>query len=180
MTDAITKPNDPIPFWWARAVLAGHNWTDGAYGFGGPDVAEAFGTPDQIGAALTIFLNSLGWLEVRAARYEHGSFAIRLEIEPHTGNTTTAADQCNEATNEDRIPLWEASASAGNAEGVFDAAYAFGNPQGDEGHMLGTAQEIGGELARVLKGLTHDDVETMKYGTNRFYLQLTVELPRQE
>ena len=77
-------------------------------------------------------------------------------------------------------PLWEASASPGSARGVFDACYRYGNRQGDEGHLLGTAQERGAELTRVLKELTRGDVETMKYGTDRFFLQLPIELPRKQ
>jgi len=37
----------PSPWWQARALLCGDNWTDTAYGFGGPNVAEAVGTAED-------------------------------------------------------------------------------------------------------------------------------------
>ncbi len=171
------SPEDPIPWWRVRASLCGRNWTDGAYGFGDPDDAEAVGTAEQIGAELTRFLDSLEWENVEATRIDSGHFAVQVEVEPHAGPGTLAGPS-RDLPAENPIPLWEASASAGNARGVFDACYRYGNTRGDEGHLLGTAQELGGELTRVLQELTRADVETMKYGTERFFLQLTIELPR--
>jgi hypothetical protein len=75
------------------------------------------------------------------------------------------------------VPHWEASAVVGNSRGVFDACYRSGNSQGDEGHLLGTAQELGAELARVLRELTRGDGETMKYGTPRCFIDLVITLP---
>ena len=167
---------DPIPWWRARASLCGSNWTDGAYGFGGPDVAEAVGTPEQIGAELTRFLDSLEWENVEATRIDSGHFAVQVEVEPHEGPGTLAGPS-RDLPAENPVPLWEASASAGNARGVFDGCYSYGNCKEDEGHLLGTAQELGAELTRVFQALTRGDVETMKYGTEKFFLQLNIELP---
>ena len=36
----------PIPRWQARPLLRGGNWTDTAYGFGGPDIAEVVSTAE--------------------------------------------------------------------------------------------------------------------------------------
>jgi hypothetical protein len=179
LSDAV-KAMEPVPLWRARAWLIDRSRRDGAYGFGGPDVAEAVGTAVEVGAELTGFLNSLDWQEVEAARLEWGTFAVRLEIEPASAGASKPAGKVPEGPHEDSVPLWEARASAGNANGVFDAAYAFGNSKGDEGHLLGSAEELGAELGRVLAGLTCGDVERMRYGTDRFFVEVTVELPRRE
>lgn len=50
-------------------------------------------------------------------------------------------------------------ASVGNADGVFDAAYDFGEGSGEEAAMTGTPQEIG---------------EAMRYGTSHFFVQIVV------
>ncbi len=65
-------------------------------------------------------------------------------------------------------------ASAGNGNGIFDAAYDFGAGGGDEGQMTGSPQEIGAEVARFLALLTLKDCEAMKYGTDRFFIQLII------
>jgi hypothetical protein len=174
------KGQEPVPLWRARAWLVDRSRRSGAYGFGGPDIAEAVGTAVEVGAELTGFLNSLDWQAVEAAQLEWGAFAVRLEIEPWSEGARTLAGKAPEGRHEDSVPLWEASASAGNANGVFDAAYSFGNNKGDEGHLLGSAEELGTELARVLAGLTCGDVERMKYKTNKFFLEVVVELPRKE
>jgi hypothetical protein len=173
------NPEEPIPWWGARAWLCGGNCTDGAYSFGGPAIAEAVGTAGEIGAERTRFLNSLEWENVEAARIGSGPFTVQVKVEPHKGLGTLAGPP-GDYPAANPIPLWEAAASADSARGVFDACYRYGNRQGDEGHLLGTAQERGAELTRVLKELTRGDVETMKYGTDRFFLQLPIELPRQQ
>jgi hypothetical protein len=70
---------------------------------------------------------------------------------------------------------WRVKATACNAEGPFDAAYEMGRGVGDEGGMVGTPEEVGRELARFLAVLTPEDVNTMKYQTGRFYLELILE-----
>jgi hypothetical protein len=175
MSDATKNRDTPVPLWRAMAWLAGLDWSDAAYGFGGPDVAEAVGTPEEVGADLARFLDSLSQQAV-VARWVSGGLSVRLEVEPAEG-LSTPAGRAGEAPAEVPVPLWEASASAGNGRGVFDACYGFGNVQGDEGHLLGTAQELGTELARILREITPQDVETMKYGTDRFFLLLEVGLP---
>jgi hypothetical protein len=179
MSDTVKAP-EAVSLWRARAWLVDRSRRDGAYGFGGPDVAGAVGTAVEIGAELTGFLNSLDWQAVETARLEWRAFAVRLEVEPWGEGASTLAGKTPEGLHEDSVPLWEASASAGNANGVFDAAYSFGNSKGDEGHLLGSAEELGAELARVLDGLTCGDVEHMKYRTSRFFLEVVVELPRKE
>jgi hypothetical protein len=174
-----TNPDDrsqPIPLWRARAWLGGGNWTDAAYGFGGPDVPEAVGTPEEVGTELTNFLDGMGGEEVQAERLRTGHFYVRLEVEPGTGGSTLA-DRREETLAEIRIPCWEARACVGNGRGVFDGCYSFGNPAGDEAHLLGTAQELGAELTRVLQLLTRADVEDMKYDTDRFLIELVIVLP---
>ena len=168
----------PIPLWRARALLRGGNWTDAAYGFGGPDFAEVVGTPEQVGAELTRFLGTLERENVDTVRLGSGHFAVEGEAEPHDTGPSTLGGPPGDLPAENPVPLWEASAAVGNAVGVFDACYSYGNSQGDEGHLLGTAQELGAEVARVLAELTCGDVEAMKYGTSRFYLHLTIELPQ--
>ena len=115
---------------------------------------------------------------VEAACLDPGHFSLRLEIEPYEGPGTLAGRAAAEPA-EERVPLWEASAAVGNSRGVFDACYRYGNSQGDEGHLLGTSQELGAELARVLQELTRGDVETMKYRTTRFFMELVITLPEQ-
>jgi hypothetical protein len=66
-------------------------------------------------------------------------------------------------------------ASVGNADGVFDAAYDFGRPYGQEAQMQGTPQQIATEVARYLEGLTPEDCTTMEYGTGRFFVELQIE-----
>jgi len=100
-----------------------------------------------------------------------------VEVDPLDEGTSTLTEPSRDLPAENPVALWEASAAAGNARGVFDAFYSYGNSKGDEGHMLGTAHELGAELARVLQGLIREDVETMKHGTDRFFIQLTLELP---
>jgi hypothetical protein len=62
----------------------------------------------------------------------------------------------------------------GNADGVFDAAYDFGEGSGEEGTMTGTARAIGDAAARYLGSLTPEDCLAMRYGTSRFFVQLVV------
>jgi hypothetical protein len=65
-------------------------------------------------------------------------------------------------------------ASVGNADGVFDAAYNFGEESGEEAAMTGTAREIGDAVADYLMSLTPEDCQAMRYGTPRFFVQLVV------
>ena len=175
MNHSSDRPNTPIALWRAQARLDGNGWTDAAYGFGGPEVAEAIGTADEIGNELTRFLDSLGWQEIEAQRLRTGRFFVQVEVEPHEQGRSTLPNDRHEDAAEDRVPLWEATAGSGNADGVFDACYSFGNTSDDEGHLLGTSKEVGAELARILNDLTHEDIETMKYATDRFFIELSVE-----
>src|SRR5262245_50759704 len=145
-----TSPNTPLPWWQALALLCGGNWTDPAYGFGGPDVAGVTGTAEEIGAELTRFLGGLEWENVEAERLGTGHFAVRVEVGPLEGCPATLTEPSGGLPAENPVALWEATAAVGNARGVFDSSYAFGNGKGDEGHLLGTAHELGTELARVL------------------------------
>jgi hypothetical protein len=61
-----------------------------------------------------------------------------------------------------------AEASVGNGDGIFDAAYSFG----DGGALSGTPEEIGAAVTQFLKELTLEDCKTMRYGTSKFYVQL--------
>jgi hypothetical protein len=177
MADHPASDNDLIPCWRARANLGGAGWTAPAFGFGSPDVAEVAGSPDAVGAALTRFLDSLSRQEVEAERLRTGQFFVRVEVEPCAQAPEPGPAPEAEDAGEDRVSRWEASASSANADGVFDGCYSYGDSQGDEAHLCGTAHELGQELARVLKLLRRDDVETMKYGTDRFYLDLVIQLP---
>jgi hypothetical protein len=174
----VDNASHPISLWRAKAVLGGNDWTDRAYGFGGPDAAEAVGTAEQIGSELTRFFDSLGWPEVEAQRLRTGRFFVRVEVDPQEQGRSTLPIERFENAAEDRVPLWEASAGSGSADGVFDACYSYGNTHGDEGHLLGTAQELGAELTRVLHLLTRGDIETMMNDTERFFIELVIELPR--
>jgi hypothetical protein len=118
---------------------------------------------------MTHFLDRLERENVEAARVRTGRFAVELEVEPHKGPGTLAGPPSDRPA-QNRAPLWEASAGAGNARGAFDAAYSYGNSQGDEGHLLGTAPEVGAELARVLLEPIRDDVQAMKCGTDRLFV----------
>ena len=89
---------------------------------------------------------------MEAERLRTGRFVVQLEGEPHEGHSILTGPP-GDLPAENPVGLWEASATAGNGRGVFDACYSYGNSQGGEGHLLGTARELGAELARVLKGL---------------------------
>ena len=65
-------------------------------------------------------------------------------------------------------------AAVGNADGIFDAAYNFGEGSGEEAAMTGTAREVGDAVARYLESLTPEDCHSMRYGTSRFFVQLIV------
>jgi hypothetical protein len=65
-------------------------------------------------------------------------------------------------------------ASAGNGNGIFDAAYDFGSGSGQEAEMCGTPEEIGQEVTRFLSLLTPEDCQAMRYGTPVFFVQLTI------
>jgi len=108
-------------------------------------VPEAIGTPAELGAELTCFLNDVSRPEVEAACLDLGRFRLRLEVEPHEGPGTLAGRAAEEPAQE-RVPLWEASATIGNRRGVFAACYGYGNSQGDAGQfaapVLGGAQQV--------------------------------------
>lgn len=177
MNEEPPSTHTPVPLWQARAWLQVGKATDAAYGFGGPGVAEAAGTAEAIGRALTQFLDSLEREIVEAERYGSGHFAVQVEINPLEGDPGSQTSALGDLPASDPVGFWEASAAVGNGRGVFDGCYSYGNCKEDEGHLLGTAHELGAELARVLGELTRDDVETMKYGTDRFFIQLSIELP---
>jgi hypothetical protein len=65
-------------------------------------------------------------------------------------------------------------ATVGNADGIFDAAYHFGEGSGEEAAMTGTPSEIGDAVARYLALLTPEDCQAMRYGTSRFFVQLII------
>lgn len=65
-------------------------------------------------------------------------------------------------------------ASVGNADGVFDAAYAFGSTSGEQAQFRGTPDQIGAEVARFLSTLTPEDCQAMRYGTPRFFVELII------
>ncbi len=77
---------------------------------------------------------------------------------------------------------FEADAAVGNADGVFDAAYDFGegckngHHETGGGCVVGTPEEIGAEVARLLASLKLADIGAMKYGTADFFVQFTVRL----
>ncbi len=66
-------------------------------------------------------------------------------------------------------------ASVGNSDGVFDAAYDFGDSVGDQGGMVATPEEIGAEVTRYLKSLDKADMDAMRYGTAHFFVELIIE-----
>jgi hypothetical protein len=68
-----------------------------------------------------------------------------------------------------------ATAEVCNANGPFDAAYDFGH--GAE--LTGTQDEIGAALCHFLSGLARKDCEDMKYGTDKFFIRLTI-VPEEE
>ena len=65
-------------------------------------------------------------------------------------------------------------ASVGNADGVFDAAYDFGEGSGEEPAITATPPEIGEAVARYLGSLSAEDCEAMRYDTPRFFVQLII------
>jgi hypothetical protein len=65
---------------------------------------------------------------------------------------------------------WQADASVGDITGVYDAAYAFGG----DSRLVGTPAEIAAELQRYLESLSDEDIEAMKYGSNRFLVRLEI------
>jgi hypothetical protein len=78
----------------------------------------------------------------------------------------------NSATTPDGYALvFEADASQCDANGVYDAAYDFG----EEGTFRGAAEEVGRAVATYLSSLDREAVERLKQGTNRYYLQLVIE-----
>lgn len=64
-------------------------------------------------------------------------------------------------------------ASVGNGQGVFDAAYDFGDGI-CEASVTGTPQAIGEAVAHYLERLTDQSCQEMRYGTDRFFVQFVV------
>jgi hypothetical protein len=77
-------------------------------------------------------------------------------------------------TREGKAMRFRAEASVGNGEGVFDAAYYFGDGSGEEAAFTGSPQEIGDAVARYLAALTPENCRAMKYGTEKFFVQLLI------
>jgi hypothetical protein len=144
------------------------------FGFGGPDTHEVIGTAEEVAGALAGLLNSLERPEVLAHQQEQPWFGLVVEVEPSAGPAPKAEGREPGPRAERRVPVWEVDASVGNGHGVFDAVYGYGNTRGDEAHLVGTAEEVAAELAVLLRGLDRDDVETMKYGTRRFFVELVI------
>lgn len=69
---------------------------------------------------------------------------------------------------------FRAEASVGSGDGIFDAAYDFGDGSGKEASFTGTPREIGDAVARYLSSLTPEVCETMQYGTRHFFVQLVI------
>jgi hypothetical protein len=70
--------------------------------------------------------------------------------------------------------IFNVTASVGNRDGVFDAAYSFG-PGPEEASMRGTPEEIGKEVTRFLLALTREDCKEMEYGTGQCFIELRIE-----
>jgi alkanesulfonate monooxygenase SsuD/methylene tetrahydromethanopterin reductase-like flavin-dependent oxidoreductase (luciferase family) len=120
------------------------------------------------------FLNSLELTEVLAARQERGRFGVVLEVEPYEGGQPEPQKQEPSPVAEARVPRWEAQASSGNGPGIFDAAYAYGQTRGEEGQLVGTAEQVADELAALLAALTWGDVEAMRSGISRYFVELLI------
>ena len=84
---------------------------------------EAIGTPAELGAELTCFLNDVSRPEVEAACLDLGRFRLRLEVEPHEGPGTLAGRAAEEPAQERVRAL--ADARVVFAEGVVGAGRAF-------------------------------------------------------
>jgi hypothetical protein len=69
---------------------------------------------------------------------------------------------------------FQVEASVGNADGVFDAAYTFGEGSKEEAAITGTPREIGDAVAHYLASLTPEACESMQYGTAKFFVQLVI------
>src|SRR5262245_6824561 len=118
MSEKTRSPDAPVLWWRARAQLHGGTWTDAAYGFGGPDVAEAVGSAEEIGAELARFLGSLERENVEAERLRTGCFAVEVDVEPLDSGPSTLITPPGALPTKHPVPLWEASAAAGNGGGV--------------------------------------------------------------
>jgi hypothetical protein len=174
--------DEGIPRWRARAYIQATQpsprtgrWAGTElFGFGDPDSYEAVGTPVELAGLLAEFLNSFDLTEVRAARLERGRFGVVLEVEPYEGRRPEPRPRELTLPAEIRVPRWEAQASSGNGAGVFDAAYAYGRTRGDEGGLVGTAEQVADELAALLAELTRGDVAAMRSGTGRYFVELVI------
>jgi hypothetical protein len=111
---------------------------------------------------------------VCAAALERGLLGIVLEVEAYEGQVPESRRRELAPAAEERVPLWWAEASSGNGEGIFDAAYDYGNTQGREAEAIGTAEQVAAELAVLLRTLTRGVVEEMKYGTDRYFVELLI------
>jgi hypothetical protein len=88
MSEKAKNRGEAIPLWRALALLARGTWTEAAYGFGGPGVAETVGTPDEIGKELTRFLDGLERKNVETERFHTRPFAVQVEVEGRGGHET--------------------------------------------------------------------------------------------
>jgi alkanesulfonate monooxygenase SsuD/methylene tetrahydromethanopterin reductase-like flavin-dependent oxidoreductase (luciferase family) len=111
---------------------------------------------------------------VLAARQERGHFGVVLEVEPFESRQPEPRRRELHLASEARVPRWEAEASSGNGAGIFDAAYVYGQTRGEEGQLVGTAEQVADELAALLAALTRADVEAMRSGTGRYFVELVV------
>jgi hypothetical protein len=65
---------------------------------------------------------------------------------------------------------WQADASVGNLDGVYDAGYTFG----DGSQVSGTPAEIAEAISKYLESWTDEEIEVAKYGTSRFFVRFDV------
>src|SRR5262245_35465401 len=98
-------------------------------------------------------------------RREPGRQGAGERILPRAGRAAAARrPRERDLAAEVRVPRWEAQASSGNGDGIFDAAYAYGRTRGEEGGLVGMAEQVADELAALLAALTRGDVEAMRSG----------------
>lgn len=69
---------------------------------------------------------------------------------------------------------FRAEVSVGNGDGVFDAAYDFGEGSGAEAAVAGTSEQIGAAVTRYLSSLSPEDCQKMGHSMPRFFVQLVI------
>jgi hypothetical protein len=144
------------------------------FGFRGPDSHQAVGTPVDLAGLPAGLRNGLDLTEVLAARQQRGRFGVVLEVEPYEGGPPGPRPPELVAAAEVRVPRGEAQASSGNGGGIFDAACGYGRTRGEEGGLVGPAEQVAEELAALLAALTRGDVEAMRSGTARYFVELLI------